>query len=307
MTGPRVPPPPVDGPSGYGWAKLILCGEHAVVYGHPGLALALDRGTRATITRRPGPTALAGGSPSDPRVNAGLAEILGVDGWAVHVRSDVPMGVGMGSSAALAVAVARARLAYEGAPATPERVFALAMQAERAFHGNPSGIDQTVADRGGMVRFRRPPSGAPLEITPLPPPPWRVVVLETGTAGNTRALVEAVAARRPAIDPLLDRIGALVDEAQRALRDPHTLGPLLDENQRLLEGIGVSTPGIEALVALARGAGAFGAKLAGAGGGGVVLAICDDPGPILAAADRAGARAFEARVAPVRGEEDRHA
>jgi mevalonate kinase len=104
--------------------------------------------------------------------------------------------------------------------------------------------------------------------------------------------VAGVASRRPGIDPVLERIGALVVEARRVLDDPRALGPLLTENHRLLRQIGVSTPTLDDLVALALDHGALGAKLAGAGGGGVVLALTEDPAPILAAASDRGIHAF---------------
>ena len=122
----------------------------------------------------------------------------------------------------------------------------------------------------------------------LPCPSWSLVVLDSGDRGDTSALVAAVAARRPGVDPVLERIGALVDEAAAVLDDLPALGALLVENHRLLGRLGVSTPRLDALVELALGAGAAGAKLSGSGGGGIVLALVDDPSPVEAAAVDAG-------------------
>lgn len=277
--------------TGHAGGKLILCGEHAVVHGQPALAFGVDLGT--TVTLAPG----AGGPRAavdlgDPRVDAALRAVLGDRDVVVHVDTALPVGRGMGSSASLAVALVRARDAWEGlAPRDAAAVVADAMPVERVFHGNPSGLDVEVCARGGVLRFRR----EPVERRALPCPAWQVVVLDTGVRGDTGALVAHVTSQRPGIDPILDRIGQLVDAAEAVLHDATALGPLLDENQALLAQVGVSTPDVDALCRLARDAGAHGAKLSGAGGGGVVLALVDDPAPVLAAAQAAGVPAWPCR------------
>src|SRR5690606_15792122 len=145
-------------------------------------------------------------------------------------------------------------------------VYERALAVERRFHGTPSGVDVAVSVVGGVLRFQRS------ERTPLPAPTWQTVILDTGEKGDTASLVARVTAQRPGIDPLLRRIGALVEEAQACLDDADTLGPLLDENHALLRQLGVSTPGLDDLTEFAREHGALGAKLSGAGGGGVALA-----------------------------------
>jgi mevalonate kinase len=279
---------------GRGRGKLILCGEHAVVYGHPALAFAVDRGTDAVVTAHPGPTQIDT-ADGDARLADAVATVIPTEGWRVSVRTDLPVGRGMGSSAALAVALVRARAAAQGERPDDDAVFDAAMPVERAFHGNPSGLDVALATRGGLIRFHR---GPPRVLRPLPLPSWRVVVLDSGAAGDTAVQVAAVAARRPAIDPVLTRIGDLTEAAERHLHDRAALGEVLDENHACLQAIGVSTPDLDHLVALARRAGAAGAKLAGAGGGGVVLALCEDPGPLLAAAAAAGVVAWATQPTP---------
>ncbi len=277
--------------TGAGAGKLILCGEHAVVYGHPALAFAVDRHTEVAL--RPGPRRVRA-AVDDPRLGRALDAARIPPGVEVHVRSTVPVGRGMGSSAALAVALVRAGAALRGEALSADEAFARALPVERVFHGNPSGLDVAVAARGGFVAFRR---GPPARIEPIEARvPWSAVVLDTGIAGDTAALVAAVASRRPGVDPLLARIGALSAQAREALADPAALGEIATENHRLLAAIGVSHPEVERLVALAVGAGATGAKLSGAGGGGVVLAVARDPEPILRAARRAGVTAFACAV-----------
>ena len=272
------------------WAsgKLILAGEHAVVHGMPALAFAVDLGTEVSLTPQEGPTTVHAAF-TDPRLLAAVHTGVGAHGWQVHIHSTLPIGRGMGSSASLAVALARAHAQTVG---TPVDIYAHALRVESLFHDTPSGVDVAVATHGGVLRFRR---ATPPTLTPLPCPDWQVVVIDTGKVGVTSALVQGVTARRPGIDPLLERIGALVDQATQVLDVPEALGPLLTENHALLRGIGVSTDELDHLVQLALDHGALGAKLSGAGGGGVVIALAHETEPVLAAARAVGYDAWVCR------------
>lgn len=291
--------------------KLILAGEHAVVYGWPAIALAVDRGTWVRASRRPGPSGVdasvvvgADGRehpfPEDDRLGPALAAVLPPEGVGLAIRTDLPVGRGMGSSASLAVATVRALHALEGRAADAETCVRLGFAVERVFHGTPSGLDHTVSALGGALRYRRSDGG--LEHARIDLPPLQLVVLDSGVAGDTAALVAGVRARRPGVDPALARIGALVDELQALLVEPEldlaAVGALLTEDHRLLAEIGVSTPALDALVALALKSGACGAKLAGAGGGGVVLALVEEAEPLLQAARGQGVSAFPVALSP---------
>lgn len=280
--------------SGVGRGKLVLCGEHAVVHGFPAIAFAVDRKTVVHLTPRPGPTGIDS-AHGDHRLREALCTVIAPEGFAVTVDTDLPVGRGMGSSAALAVALVRAQAALVGEDPDPDTVYARAMPVERAFHGNPSGVDVAVSALGGCLWFQR---GDPPVRERLPCGRWSIVVLDSGCVGNTADLVAGVGARRPGIDRTLERIGALVAEARTVLDDPRALGPLLTENHGLLREIGVSTPVLDDLVALALRCGAWGAKLAGAGGGGVVLALVDDPEPLLREAMAQGVPAFACAAWP---------
>ena len=279
MTGPVVG-------IGRGLGKLILFGEHAVVAGHPAIAAAVDRGTTVTLTRRPGASAVDTSPIVDPRLWPALATLVPADGVGVNIVSDLPVGCGMGSSAALAVALVRALAAREGRVADFETCFRQAFVVERVFHGNPSGVDHAVSALGGVVRYRR--EGP--EIVPLPAfAPLRLVVANTGTPGNTAAMVEQVRRRGAAAE--FAAIATVVGEAERRWPD---LGALLSENHRLLRAIGVSTPVLDRTCAAMEAAGARGAKLAGAGGGGVCFALVDPDreADVTAAAQAAGCTTF---------------
>jgi mevalonate kinase len=265
---------------GRGLGKLIVLGEHAVVYGHRAVAAAVSLGTTVRLARRPGPTALTTGPFQDPRLARALAVALPADGVGVSIQCELPVGRGMGSSAALTVALLRARAALDGQPLSPAALHAQGFALERIFHGDPSGLDHAVSAMGGAVVYRKGAPPAPVNM-----PPTSLVVLDSGSAGDTAALVGGVASRRPAVDPWLDRLGALVEETLPHLGDPARLGAAMDEAHAALRQIGVSTPRLDAIVALAKGAGAIGAKLSGAGGGGIVIALTPDgPESVLRAA-----------------------
>lgn len=282
--------------------KLILAGEHAVVYGAPAIAFAVDRGTTVTLRRRPGPTGITAAPFTDARLGAALAAALPGEGVGVSIESDLPVGRGMGSSAALAIALVRAAAALEGRTLSPAAEHAAGFAVEAVFHGTPSGVDHGVCGAGGCVRYRRSADGPVFARLPARSG-LGLWVIDTGAPGETAEMVAGVRARRPAIDPALAAIARLVDRLTAlwcAGAPAAALGPLLDENHALLQDIGVSTPALDAAVGLARAHGAGGAKLCGAGGGGVVLAL--SPGPGLAAAAAAqGWAAFPVGIAPPRG------
>lgn len=280
---------------GRGHGKLILAGEHAVVYGYPALAVAIDRGVAACITPIDGPTRAGPGTPCDTRLSAALVAALGPRGFHVQLTSDLPLGRGMGSSAAIGVALVRARAAAEGRALSLDEVYERAFAIERIFHGTPSGLDHAVSSRGGLLRYRK---GPPPAFETMPCPDLTLVVLDSGTAGNTKEMVDRVRRERGRLAGVLAEIGGLVEEVERALHDPERLGPLLTQNHRLLRRLGVSTPRLDELVELALTRGALGAKLAGAGGGGVVLALAPDADGLVRAAAAAGVAAFICRPAP---------
>ncbi|MCP4808503.1 MAG: mevalonate kinase [Proteobacteria bacterium] len=268
--------------------KLIVLGEHSVVYGHRAIAASVSRRTTVDLTASPGPTRLADSDIVDDRLLRALRATLPAEGWAVSIRTDLPVGRGMGSSASLSIALLRLRARFEGIEPDFAWLHAEGFALERIFHGDPSGIDHAVSALEGAVVYQRGEAPQPLAMTPM-----KVVVLDSGSAGNTAELVAGVAARRPGIEPALDRLGELVELAIGSLDDPLALGEAMDEAHALLVQIGVSTPILDDLVALARDHGATGAKLSGAGGGGVVMALCPDGGiELLRAAEARGIPAF---------------
>jgi mevalonate kinase len=289
--------------------KVILLGEHAVVYGIPAIAVGVDRGasaraqpiaSRSILRIQQGQTtpAIEIDADSDSELARAFRAIVdAVPGsWLVEASAEIPPGGGLGCSAALGVSIARALVPG----ASIDRACELAMGWERVFHGNPSGIDAAVSARGGCVLFEK---GKPITSVRVGGQ-LTLCVGDTGIASGTRAMVEGVAKlreRKPAIvEKSFEGIRSLVDNGRGAIEagDVRTLGRLMDLNQMILSGLFVSTLEIETLCGLARSAGAYGAKLTGAGGGGCVVALApeDKTADILRAWHDAGFTGFVTRV-----------
>lgn len=272
--------------------KVILLGEHAVVYGVPAIAVGIDRGARARATvTGTGPSRLYirgwGIAADEHETKSEIARAfhallervrttrLDFAPVAVEVEADLPPGAGLGCSAAVGIAIARA----VDPQATHDVLQGYAMAWERVFHGNPSGVDAAVAARGGCVLFRR---GANLEPVPIVGA-LHLCIGSTGTGSSTKSMVDAVASlreRRPSlVAEAFQAVGVLVQNARTALTsgDRVTLGRLMDSNQQVLSQLLLSTPDIERLCEASRRAGALGAKLTGAGGGGSVVALVPSP------------------------------
>jgi mevalonate kinase len=295
-----------------GYGKIILLGEHAVVYGYPALAAALDRG----VTVAPVPTPKGGPLRLEMRIwnvavsadddhpvahsLAAIADELGAGRPPVSLVGDaqIPPGAGLGSSAALAVAVARALLTYMKRPLDAATLTRAAGASEALVHGKPSGVDVALAISGGIGVFRRSTGLAPLsKLAPL-----RVLVGSSGAPRSTAAMIARVAEATGSRvdDPRLRELGALTDSATAAVlaADLPALGAAMNRAHDLLAELGVSTAQLDMLCDTARAAGACGAKLTGAGGGGALIAVAprDREPAILAAWKRAGADGFVATL-----------
>ncbi|MCC7258485.1 MAG: hydroxymethylglutaryl-CoA reductase, degradative [Gammaproteobacteria bacterium] len=302
-----------DAELGVGWGKAILLGEHAVVYGRHAIAVPLPLTTRAVVEDagrgvellipRWGVEYQLAKPPEQRRsfeCAAGvILDRLGLTDrdLRIEVFPDVPRGMGLGGSAAIAVAIIRALDRHFGLQLRDEQVNELAWLSEEIAHGSPSGIDNTLATYGRPLVYRRgtPPLAEPLNITR----PLHLVVAmtrEEGLTARTVGNVREARERNPRLyEKIFDDIDALVLQAVAALQDNDvaTLGDLMNICQGLLNALQVSTPELERLIGIARGAGALGAKLTGGGGGGAIVALCDgDATGVQQAIERHGYRAI---------------
>ena len=288
--------------------KIILFGEHAVVYGQPAIAIPV---TRVNATARVIPDlasehagihvqaldigldadleALSADDPLAKAIRLTLEELalIHIPAFTLQITSTIPIAAGMGSSAAISVAIIRALSAYLGKPFPPDLVSALAYEVEKIQHGTPSGIDNNVIAYQQPVFFRR---DNPTEFLHIEQPThW--VIADTGETTPTRETVSDVN-QLITNDPvgygaLIQRIGSIVEAARTPLieGDLQRLGQLLYENQDLLEELEVSSSRLEILIKAARRAGAAGAKLSGGGRGGNMIALA--PEKNIAAVEKA--------------------
>jgi mevalonate kinase len=282
----------------YASGKVILLGEHAVVYGRPAIAVPVTQ-VRACAVVEGGPPGqgmvihamdlrlrhrvgdpILAESPAYPleatvRNALQRLEVEGLPDLTLTVSSTVPIASGMGSGAAVATAIVRALAQHLGQVLAPQEVSELVYQTEVIHHGTPSGIDNTVIAFEQPVYFIK---GKPIEMLHVGRPLW-LVIGDTGIRGPTKDVVgdvrRAWQAEPEKYEALFDCIGAVAMQARKAIEQGRggALGKLMDENQELLQAIGVSSPELEKLIREARAAGAMGAKLCGAGRGGNMIAL----------------------------------
>ncbi len=298
----------------FGPGKVILLGEHGVVYGHPALAAPLSRGVTALgEPARKCQLVIPDGAPPKAaaqlrRAFNQLAVGLGRPPIRVTLQSDIPLSMGLGSSGALAVACARLLLeARTGFPARTAEVERWAWVMEQEFHGTPSGVDHTTSARGTLLYYRRAPGqalGRASEVRPARPLQLVVALAgeRTGTKQTVAALRERTRAWPKRYERLFRGIGGLVDEARGAVEagDLASLGDLMNMNHGMLAALGLSSARLDGLVHRLRGLGALGAKLSGAGGdGGAVIALFEDSQGALRSLRQEGVPCFGS-VAPGR-------
>jgi mevalonate kinase len=279
---------------GSGFGKVILFGEHFVVHGVPGIVSAIDSATDAEVTQTGKELVFR----DERKAAKGYAEkkrlqqIESVERMlktmrlnpklplTIWIGGTLPGFSGLGASAASSVAIARAIAEELSLKLTDEQVNKTAYEAEKAYAGNPSGIDNTAATYGGLMWFKKNMVGAPDQVERLSiRMPVEIVIGSTGKVANTKAMVAGVAERKnknPAkYGEIFEQVENLAIAGRKALQsyDLKKVGELMNENHRLLQEIEVSSRELDMLVGIARKSGAFGAKLTGGGGGGCMVAL----------------------------------
>ena len=297
--------------------KIILFGEHAVVYGRPAIAAPLSD-VRATATIRP---TLRGGvilSAPDLGLEQKLADAGEDEALALTVRqvqrlaglqslpdmritvsSDIPIAAGLGSGAAITAATTRALAQFLGLEAfsSDQWISDLTYEVEKIHHGTPSGIDNTVVAYERPIYFvRREPKN--LIETFHVQRPLRLLVGDTGISSSTKDVVGDVRRswqREPdRFNALFDECGALSEAARQAIQagDYEEVGRLMDQNHALLVDMSVSSVELDHLVFAANESGALGAKMSGGGRGGNMIALVTEESEeaVYAALLEAGAK-----------------
>jgi mevalonate kinase len=276
--------------------KIILFGEHSVVYGYPAIAIPVSQvQARAVVFARPnanwgeveidapdiGLHEFLTNLPSDHPLRIAIQQTQAMLGLAhlpaflIKVTSSIPVAAGLGSGAAVSVAIIRAVSGFLGQKLSLEQVSAAAFQVEKRHHGTPSGIDNTVVTYQKPIVFT---TGQPFEVL-NPGNDLVFIIADSGIHSPTVNVVSDLRARRqtdPArFDHLFSDIAALVIQARQAIitGDTETLGSLMDANHQILKELDVSCLELDQLVIAARSAGAAGAKLSGAGRGGNMIAL----------------------------------
>jgi len=280
---------------GSGFGKVILFNEHFVVYGVPGIVSAIDskayaetrKAGRAITVRdeRKGSNGYTGSKRIQQKDS--IDRMLKIMGFSleevaleIQLGGNLPGFSGIGASAASSVAIARAIAEEFNLGLSDERINEIAYEAEKAYAGTPSGIDNTAATFGGLIWFKRASHGKPNKIEKLNIiEPVEIVIGNTGIVADTKEMVAGVAARRKKnpdkYDLLFEQAENLVLKGRKALGDfdLEKVGELMNDNHLLLQEIKVSCRELDHLVNVARIEGAFGAKLTGGGGGGCMVAL----------------------------------
>jgi mevalonate kinase len=273
--------------------KIILFGEHAVVYGRPALAVPV---TEVHVDVDVSDSLSAGIWIDAPDINLHaelktlpsdhpiasvihnflfLSRVSPFPNLEIKISSSIPVASGLGSGAAVTVALTRALSSHLHYSMTNEEVNAFTYEIEKLHHGTPSGIDNTVVTYAKPVYFVR---GQPIETFKVGQP-FTIVIADTGLSAPTKESVGDVRklweADQQKWESIFDKIGEIVNQARGAIEsgESEKLGELMNQNHALLRDMTVSSPELDQLVEAARDAGALGAKLSGGGRGGSMIAL----------------------------------
>ena len=276
--------------------KCILLGEHAVVYGHPAIAIALDMRSYCIIEEIDNENSVQFRIPDqDVNLNINitkdmdsefpiqykqfyeamkaLSEKHGISFKKIrfHLQSDLWTGSGLGSSASISIAFIQAIDRWFNLNLSSEEINAFGFLMEKRVHGTPSGIDNAICSEGGAILFQKN-SWEKIVLSKFP-----ILVTYSGESHNTRSVIENLRKKKYRLEEDFEKIRRIVEEGVHVLKATkyERLGELCTENQEILAGLGLSTPRIDQIITISKNNGAYGAKLTGAGAGGSVITLGD--------------------------------
>jgi mevalonate kinase len=282
--------------------KVILFGEHFVVYGKPAILASIDKRVYVDAVARNDDRVTIksnmsfGGKfsiddlekakerkfkslvqPVLAATNDAMQEFDMSTGLDISIRAEFPHAVGLGSSAAISIATIAAVSSLFG-KLSRQKICDMSLNAERIVHNNPSGADSAICTYGGLMLFDKSRGARPVNSKI----DMRLIVVDSGVKRITGKLVSGVKKLRESNAELFDGLASMsssiTSQALKAIksRDYAELGSLMTLNHSLLRRLGVSRNVLDKLVDIALRNGAFGAKMTGAGGGGCVIALVNE-------------------------------
>ena len=261
---------------GQAHSKIILIGEHAVVYGYPAISLPLlEVEVTCRVVTATTPWRLFEEDTLSMAVYASL-EYLNIKEACIRCQIDsaIPEKRGMGSSAAISIAAIRAVFDYFEAELPYDVLEILVNRAEMIAHMNPSGLDAKTCLSDQPIRFIKNVGFEELAMDLSA----YLVIADTGVYGHTREAIQVVQSKGKDALPFLHALGELTQQTEEAIntKDAVFLGEILTKAHGNLKKIGVSSPEADALVETALQHGALGAKMSGGGLGGCIIALVAD-------------------------------
>lgn len=278
--------------------KIILFGEHAVVYKHPAIAAAIDLRAKSSISasskqisvlsvpdlfpKKPFDLNLTSLPETLTALKFVIDSLLEVTESSknptIEISSQIPPSAGLGSSAAVSVSLIASLSKFLGMNINLHEINKLAYESEKIIHSFPSGIDNTISTYGGGILYE---NGVMKELSFQLSSNY-VVIINSLIPRNTKDLVENVRKKHEknpsTIQGIFHNIHNIVIDAEKALKagDLTQIGELMSSNHQLLRDLGVSHRTLDEIVKILDEKRALGSKLTGAGGGGCVISLFDD-------------------------------
>ncbi|AYG01816.1 MULTISPECIES: mevalonate kinase [Lactococcus] len=278
---------------GIAHSKLILIGEHSVVYGQPAIALPVTI-LKTTVTI----TASKFGQYIENNEFRRRLDLMGDEfegirqlimrllakfhsssmPFSLEIDSNIPLGRGLGASASLATAITRAIYDFFDTELLEKDLIFYANFSENITHGKSSGIDVATVNSEHPLWFIKDEAIEPFELNLH----GFIVIGDTGVHGFTSQAInivrEKLVEEKQVTQAYIDQLGDLAKASKSFLMTNKLseLGQVMNKAHSVLSSLGVSHPRLETLVDVALKNGALGAKLTGSGLGGVMVALAEN-------------------------------